>query len=618
MKRSFMSFFMLGITKVLSIIFLTFPLFDYAMEPVSGRAIREAARHREEISRNREKAQIELAKAAVHCDEIYLKEALEKGADINGYDKDGRTALVYACCKPETGDHIYFPRVERLILLFNYGANPNLTDKEKKRTPLRWLLRMHEKSVEKSTVKKLTTSELLPCFFVLMCEGANPHIKDIYGESILDWVECQDFTKKEKELVKQVLAINVKTTEEELKNILYDIFLFQINEYKAALENGVAKENFKGAWQLYRSLSIKGSFVADKEHQPFYNRFKDTIVFKDIYKKYLGTDFNLGCHDNLAISPFDVSTPSLLLESIQACSSVPSNVVLNALKSCLLKTKMPLNDQVEALNYACIDKDFNSASIIMNATEPSILMQKFLCMTPLYEAARGGCTKIVKEIIKISGSNAFKVIAAMHEKNTNDMELTTMVLFWPVWNEFTETVRVILNATDNKAFDLITFRDRMGCSLWFHALNRNNPEIVKIFLNVASNKACDLICMHHEGRLQKENSIHITAKMASEKILNLLIKKAGKNICEIVLLQDSAGETALHKIAQYRSLEEADREKSIAIAKLLIAAAGPKVQDLLSIKNYYGATALDLAKHNWNTELAEFLKSPIGVVYTKY
>lgn len=369
---------------------------------------------------------------------------------------------------------------------------------------------------------------------------------------------------------------------------------------------------------LISAGSAQGMELAVPQQQTSDNRVKSLV---SIGSKYIAdrmkstgdlTDFNLVCkdiQDLIAIEFFDVSNPDPLLKSIQACSLIPNDIVSDALKFCFLKTKTLLTDQevvVAALNYACMDKDLNSVKIILNATDPSILMGKFICMTPLYEASRSGCTEIVNEIIKVSGDNAFNVITAMHR---DDMDLCSMVLHWPIWNGHTEVIKTILDAAGDKAFDLITLKDRMRDSLWFFALNRNNSEIIKIFLDVAGSKACDLICMHHETFFEKENSIHMAVGMASVEIINLLIETVGENICEIVLSQDSNGETALHKVAQRRAFKEDDREKCIAFAKILIGAAGPYAQKLLSIKDNYGRTALDFALHRRNIELVEFLKS---------
>jgi ankyrin repeat protein len=313
------------------------------------------------------------------------------------------------------------------------------------------------------------------------------------------------------------------------------------------------------------------------------------------------TDFNLvhkDIQDLIRLELVDVSNPDILLESIKSCSLIPKNIVSDALNLCYFQTKTPRSEQVEALYCACCDNDHNSFSIILNATDPSILMEKYMGMTPLYEAARNGYIEIVNEIIAASQDNAFKVIIAMHH---NNMDLTETVLYWPLSscrkenNDFAaQIIKIILNAAGEKAFDLITHKDRMNQSLWFLALNMGNAKIIQILLDAVDNKAYDLINISDEG-FGMQNSLHKAASFASIEILNLLIEKAGENICKIILSQDNNKETALHKIAKYKIYKETDREITIAVAKRLIAAAGPYAQDLLSIQNSNGYTAMDLA-----------------------
>lgn len=508
------------------------------------------------IKKTVKKPQFDLKTAAIYGDKEHLKLAVKHGAisKINNYDKNGMTPLLWACSSNEEGKHAssgnYKPKVEKLALMLDCGANPNKVDnkKNKGRSPFRWLLRMHENSTEKSKTKKETTSELLPSFFLLMCHGANPHIVDAYGHNVIDWVECQGFTEEVKSLFGRIFSINENTSQKEKETLLFAIYSFQKDEFlKAKNEDTLSKRGL--SWEKCRAELIKNSFVCTEKSLPF-DSCGMQISFKNIYKHCI--------------------------------------------------THTPLDNLVITLNYACIDNNINDVKIILRTANPSILMKKFICMTPLYEAARNGHAEVVNEILTVAGNNAYKVITAMHGK---DMDTCSTVLCWPVWSGFTDVIEVILAAAGNKAFDLISFKDRMGSSPWFLALNRNNPKIIKMFLDaVGRNKIYKLVCMRDEI-LQKETSIHKAAGMASEEILNLLIEKVGKDIGKIMLSQDYYGETALHKIAQYEIRKEADCEKCIAVANLLIKAAGTYAQKLLSIKDEFGYTASERAqsKHQRNS-----------------
>lgn len=525
------------------------------------------------IKKTVKKPQFNLKTAAIYGDEEHLKLAVKHGviSKINNYDKDGMTPLLWACSSNEENKHAssvsYKPKVEKIALMLDCGANPNKVDNKnnKGRSPFRWLLRMHENSTEKSKAKKETTSELLSSFFLLMCHGANPHIIDAYGHSVIDWVECQGFTEEVKSLFGSIFAINENTSQKEKEALLFAIYSFQKDEFlKAKNEDTANKRDL--SWEKCRAELIKNSFVCTEKPLPFDNCAMQ-ISFKNIYKPYI--------------------------------------------------THTPLDNLVITLNYACIDKNIDDVKIILRTADPSILMKKFICMTPLYEAARNGHVEIVNEIIATAGKNAFNVISAMH--GDNNMDICSSILCWPVWSGFTDVIKIILTAAGNKAFDLISLKDRMGSSPWFLALNRNNPKIIKMFLDTAGRKkACKLICSRDEW-YQEGNSIHKAAGMASEEILNLLIEKVGKDIGKIMLSQDCYGETALHKIAQYEIRKEDDCEKCIAVANLLIKAAGPYAQKLLSMKDEFGYTASDRAqsKHQRNS-LYKKIGSTISDLATKH
>ncbi len=197
-----------------------------------------------------------------------INKALELGANVNGYGlKKGLTALHWACIKGDPNAIAY---------LLNRGANPNITDGEKKRSCFRLMLRMHETSLKKKG-EQLSTSALLPCYFLLICSGANPKIKDIYGDDIFDWIKCQKMTAVEKDLIVEILCLD-STSKKQCRVILTKIKEFQETEHKNALNAGDER----------KATAIKSCFVAEN------NQYMSMLIgkskndaFKDIYEKYI-------------------------------------------------------------------------------------------------------------------------------------------------------------------------------------------------------------------------------------------------------------------------------------------------------------------------------------------
>lgn len=120
-----------------------------------------------------------------------IKYWLEKGAAINNGDEKGFTPLHWAAM---------FGRPYVISTLIREGAQVNLVDRDKGRTPLRWALRMHDLSVDKGG-RQMTTSELLPCFFLLTAAGAQGYISDIHGQNAAEWVLRQGFSKEVEDLL---------------------------------------------------------------------------------------------------------------------------------------------------------------------------------------------------------------------------------------------------------------------------------------------------------------------------------------------------------------------------------------------------------------------------------
>lgn len=158
--------------------------------------------------------------------ENLIQQTLNEGIDINGYDSEKMTALLWAC---SYGDP------DSISFLIQHGANVNARDK-KGRCGLRKLIRMHKTSPEKDG-KQLTTSELLPCLLLLVCNGADKNSKDTRGESPLDWVKKQKFNKDEKQLINRVFNSD-QLSRDGLVCLLNDIDAFQSKELEQAQKTG--------------------------------------------------------------------------------------------------------------------------------------------------------------------------------------------------------------------------------------------------------------------------------------------------------------------------------------------------------------------------------------------
>ena len=164
-------------------------------------------------------------------------------ADINEFDNKGLTALHWACIK---GD----PNL--LGHLLSKGADPNILEKNKKRSCFRLILRMHESSPKKEG-EQFSTSALLPCYFLLRCYGAKPGKCDIEGYDVLYWIKKQNMTADEKKLIRKILNLN-SNSKEDCRAILTEIKQLQEKEFNIALAAG---NNTKAQW-------IKDNFVTEE------------------------------------------------------------------------------------------------------------------------------------------------------------------------------------------------------------------------------------------------------------------------------------------------------------------------------------------------------------------
>jgi DnaJ-domain-containing protein 1 len=69
-----------------------------------------------------QKAQLKLVGAAGRADVAAMKDALAGGADVNGWDKNGETALLAVLITPVLDEH----HMEAVLWLLDHDANPNL------------------------------------------------------------------------------------------------------------------------------------------------------------------------------------------------------------------------------------------------------------------------------------------------------------------------------------------------------------------------------------------------------------------------------------------------------------------------------------------------------------
>jgi len=243
---------------------------------ISGRAKQELFRIFEE--RCGGDYQIGLTNALLNQQQELIDYAISKKADINKHDSQGDTALTFGCTHASAS---------MIAFILSQGADPNIADTTKNRTPLRWLLRMHEHSVEKSLAKKLTTAELLPCQFLLMCAGADSKKEDDYGQTSFYLLDFQKFTDEEKTLMRRVLLIDRSTSKEELKSILSDIYVFQMKEIdRMCNDDSPYDDDHFALWMAFKGGAIRKNLVARQERDPK-ERGAKLLVFNDIYKKYI-------------------------------------------------------------------------------------------------------------------------------------------------------------------------------------------------------------------------------------------------------------------------------------------------------------------------------------------
>lgn len=192
-----------------------------------------------------------------------IQKALNVGTDINEYDPEEMTALLWACSYGNP-DIIHF--------LIKHDADVNAVDK-KERCGLRKLIRMHNASPKKYG-RQLTTSELLPCLLLLVCYGANKDVEDEFDESPLDWVKKQKFNDTEKRLINRVIGAD-RLTRIGLKRLLNDIHCFQLKEFEQ-----IQKKGDKQAICYIESSLVKREDKSGFAHFRCGGRF----ILKDMYE----------------------------------------------------------------------------------------------------------------------------------------------------------------------------------------------------------------------------------------------------------------------------------------------------------------------------------------------
>lgn len=205
--------------------------------------------------------------AARYRRKALIDRGLALGANINGYNSKGLIALHWACIKgaPNCMAH-----------MLNKGANPNIPDRIKKRSCFRLTLRMHDLSPKKDE-EQLPTSALLPCFFLLMCNGAEPRIPDINGQDVFYWINRQGFHQEIKTLLVDILHLNDKSSEGSLNARRRAILHRILDQQKIESLMASSAKNFT------KAQHIKDLLISEDNKWKILKKDK----FKDIYEKYL-------------------------------------------------------------------------------------------------------------------------------------------------------------------------------------------------------------------------------------------------------------------------------------------------------------------------------------------
>lgn len=208
------------------------------------------------------KFQSQLRECIKNGDIAAITNCLSKGASVLNADERGMGPLHWACV---------YGKAEIIAYLISQGANVNMVDIHKSRTPLRCTIRMHKDSVAKGG-KQMCTAELLPCFFLLTAAGANTRIQDINGQNVSHWMLRQGFTESENTVISKMLyskydAQNAKAMRD---LIIRRILVLQLDELK--------KANLQKDYDKVQEIQV--SLVADKVGEREY-------IVKSFYAPYL-------------------------------------------------------------------------------------------------------------------------------------------------------------------------------------------------------------------------------------------------------------------------------------------------------------------------------------------
>ena len=225
--------------------------------------------------------QDELSKAAGIGRTQLIDRALSKGARVNDYDSKGDTALNHACSKA---------RILSIAFLIDKGADVNLTDHLKGRSALHWVMRMHKKAKQKGA-RYMSSSELLPCSFLLMSAGANPSMKDKEGKSIYYWFTRLSVADEERSLLSRTLDLD-RSSREQCTRLLEDIYEFQKRELRKYIKqeriNIPISCGAKYFWHRPECIRMKNAWV--RKDPEFVGVAPD---YKDIYQPYIQNGLSL-------------------------------------------------------------------------------------------------------------------------------------------------------------------------------------------------------------------------------------------------------------------------------------------------------------------------------------
>ena len=126
----------------------------------------------------------------------------------------------------------------------------------------------------------MTTSELLPCFFLLTAAGAKGSIRDIHDQNTSEWVLRQGFSKDEENLLFRMLYMkhDAPDAKQLRKSILFQIIRYQnakIDAFKKKNSSQIARGDYLPKLTLLEQVQV------GEEKEP--GRF----IFLRIYSPYI-------------------------------------------------------------------------------------------------------------------------------------------------------------------------------------------------------------------------------------------------------------------------------------------------------------------------------------------